>query len=107
MVSNVVSRVLWAGSQTECVFVVKLTLQAGSLGWITLHNSGVLFTPPGNFLEAETCFLVSVSCSGYIDVVIHACCFVENTCTHLTVLLCVSHFLCVHRVQFDVESDFA
>ena len=50
---------------------------------------------------------MSVSCGGYIDVVIHACCFVEETCTHLTVLLYVSHFLCVYRVQLDVQSDFA
>ena len=75
--------------------------------WITLPNSGVLFTPTGSFLEAGTCFLVSVSCCGYIDVVIRACCFVKNTCTHLTVLLYVSHFVCVYCVQFDVESDFA
>ena len=31
----------------------------------------------------------------------------NQTCTHLTVLLYVSHVLCVYRVQFDVESDFA
>ena len=60
-----------------------------------------------NFLEAGTCFLVSVSCSGYIEVVIHACCFVEKTCPLLTVLWYVSHFLCVYCVQFDVQSDFA
>ena len=70
MVSSVLSRVLGAGSQTVWVCVVKLTLQAGSLGWITLPNSGVLFTHPRSFLEAGTCFLVSVSCSGYIEVVI-------------------------------------
>ena len=107
MVSSVVSRVLGAGSQTVWVCVVKLTLQASSLGWTTLPNSGVLFTPTGSFLEAGTCFLVCVSCCGYIDVVIRACCFVKNTCTHLTVLLYVSHFLCVYCVQFDAESDFA
>ena len=52
----------------ELACVVKLTLQDGSLGRITLPNSGVLFTLPESFLEAGTCFLVSVSCSGYIDV---------------------------------------
>ena len=31
----------------------------------------------------------------------------KKTCTHLTALLYVSHFLCVYHVQFDVESDFA
>ena len=56
MVSSVVSRVLWAGSQTVCVCVEKLTLQAGSLSWITLPNSGVLFTPPGlPFPTVEYC----------------------------------------------------
>ena len=54
MVNSVVSRVLGAGSQTVWVCVVKLTLQAGSLGWTTLPNSAVLFTPQGSVCTRHT-----------------------------------------------------